>query len=387
MYALQKYRRRLPPGASWLRIKHAWDFIWAFNSHRVLAELAKEYGPIASFGTNMTRIIIVVSSSAAAQEALDENDTGLADRFMPDSVPALSHCSGSPLFLPSSNPFILFSKDDVVDLSGQGPQVLKELLVELIAVSTKSDTSDALPFLAPLDLFGLRRNFADCLDRFYKFLDEEFREPWLASGENHVDVLDAILAQYAESRITRPNVTKFFMDIFTAGSEPSSLTVQWALAQLLRNPEKMENVRNELAANLGSQDSVEESDLDKLPYLHAVVKETLSCTRCFRSYLEWWDPASWPQPEEFMPERFLSDQSVDFWGSDFAYKPFGAGRRVCPGMGFAARFVPLLLASTLHKMEWRLPSEMTPEDVDLRDNYRTVLDLATPLCAVPLSLD
>ncbi|TVU31322.1 hypothetical protein EJB05_23004, partial [Eragrostis curvula] len=378
----------------------------------------------------MTRIIVVVSSSAAAQEALDENDTGLADRFMPDSVRALSHCSGSPLFLPSSNPLwrqyriimdahiscgrslelsrhirerhtrqlaehfrarsgdrILFSKDDVVDLSGQGPQVLKDLLVELIAVSTKSDISDALPFLAPLDLFGLRRNFADCLDRFYKFLDEEFREPRLASGENHVDVLDAILAQYAESRITRPNVTKFFMDIFTAGSEPSSLTVQWALAQLLRNPEKMENVRNELAANLGSQDSVEESDLDKLPYLHAVVKETLSCTRCFRSYLEWWDPASWPQPEEFMPERFLSDQSVDFWGSNFAYKPFSAGRRVCPGMGFAARFVPLLLASTLHKMEWRLPSEMTPEDVDLRDNYRTVLDLATPLCAVPLSLD
>ncbi|KAK3130221.1 hypothetical protein QOZ80_6BG0490580 [Eleusine coracana subsp. coracana] len=468
----------LPPGPSGLRlIKYALAFAGPFirTRHRVLARLAEEYGPIAAFGTSTTRVLIVVSSPAAAREALAENDAGLADRFMPDSARALSHNSGSPLFLPSSDPLwkqyrviinghitsgrslelsrhvrerharqlaehfkassgrpvtvgvpmlgtvlnvvssILFSRDDVVDLRVQGAHVLKDLLAELTAVSTKSNISDALPFLAPLDLFGLRRSFSRCLARLYKFLDEEFIEPRLASGEtHHGDVLDVLLAQYAKSQLTRSDITKFFTDIFIAGSESSSLTVQWAMAQLLRHPEKMKKVQGEVTAKLGTKDSVEESDLDKLPYLHAVLKETMRLhpvapliPRVVVSNdvslggfplpigtgvaINLWavgrDPASWPQPEEFVPERFLGDQALDFRGPDFAFKPFGAGRRVCPGMGLAARFVPLLLASILHKIEWSLPDGMAPQDVDLMDNYRTVLDLAAPLRAVPLSTD
>lgn len=83
-------------------------------------------------------------------------------------------------------------------------------------------------------------------------------------------------------------------------------------------------------------------------------------------------------------ERFLGGREVDFRGSDFAYKPFGAGRRVCPGMDIATRFVPLVLASVLRKIEWRLPGGMAPEDVDLRDKYGTSLELATPLRGVPV---
>ncbi|GJN13204.1 hypothetical protein PR202_ga31549 [Eleusine coracana subsp. coracana] len=455
LYALHRYRPRtisgeflpLPPGPSGLRlIKYALAFAGPFirTRHRVLARLAEEYGPIAAFGTSTTRVLIVVSSPAAAREALAENDAGLADRFMPDSARALSHNSGSPLFLPSSDPLwkqyrviinghitsgrslelsrhvrerharqlaehfkassgrpvtvgvpmlgtvlnvvssILFSRDDVVDLRVQGAHVLKDLLAELTAVSTKSNISDALPFLAPLDLFGLRRSFSRCLARLYKFLDEEFIEPRLASGEtHHGDVLDVLLAQYAKSQLTRSDITKFFTDIFIAGSESSSLTVQWAMAQLLRHPEKMkkETMRLHPVAPLIPR-VVVSNDVSlggfPLPIGTGVAINLWAVGR---------DPASWPQPEEFVPERFLGDQALDFRGPDFAFKPFGAGRRVCPGMGLAARFVPLLLASILHKIEWSLPDGMAPQDVDLMDNYRTVLDLAAPLRAVPLSTD
>lgn len=184
------------------------------------------------------------------------------------------------------------------------------------------------------------------------------------------------------------------------------------MAELLCHPDKMEKLQAEIAANLGSKEFVEECDLNKLPYLHAVVKETLrlhpavplaprkvvadhvllggyhvpmgSCV-----LINLWaigrDPTSWSSPEDFIPERFLGAQALHFRGSDFAYRPFGAGRRVCPGLDLAARFVPLLLASILHDVHWTLPDGMAPNDIDLSDHCATVLELATPLRAVPLS--
>ncbi|OEL34955.1 Oryzalexin E synthase, partial [Dichanthelium oligosanthes] len=177
-------------------------------------------------------------------------------------------------------------------------------------------------------------------------------------------------------------------DIFLAGTDTSTITVEWAMARLLRHPDKLEKARAELTAGLGSKEFVEESDLVKLPYLHAVVKETMrlhpslpvlprevvkdgvslggfSIPKGTLILVNLWalgrDPTAWPEPDEFMPERFLGDRPVNFRGSDFTYIPFGAGRRVCAGMDMAARFVPLVLASILHKIEWKLPDAMAPE--------------------------
>jgi cytochrome P450 len=185
------------------------------------------------------------------------------------------------------------------------------------------------------------------------------------------------------------------------------------MAQLLRHPEKMKKAAAELAEQLGSKDFVTESDLNKLPYLHAVVKETLRLHPAVpiipREVVEdgvslggfnvpkgtgvvvnLWaigrDEKAWPSPEEFIPERFLAAGEVRSVVKDIAYRPFGAGRRVCPGMEYTARSVPLLLAAILHKIEWELPDGVAPEDMDLNDRYGTVLNLATPLRAVPVPI-
>lgn len=207
----------------------------------------------------------------------------------------------------------------------------------------------------------------------------------------------------------------FAQDMLIGASETSHITVEWAMANLLRHPSKMEKLRAEMTASLGSKDLVVESDLGKLPYLHAVVQETLRLhpavpvvTREVAAdgvslggfpmpigtcvLVNLWaigrDPAVWPdQPDKFMPERFLDTRrrrTLSFWGSDFAYRPFGAGRRMCPGLDFSARLVvPLLLASMLHKIDWRLPEGMAAADVDLSDHCTLVLRLAKPLLAVP----
>ncbi|PUZ70634.1 hypothetical protein GQ55_2G248700 [Panicum hallii var. hallii] len=436
---------------------------------------AHPYGPVMSFRPGMAGDFVAVSSPAAAREALLENDAALAARFVTDVARALAHSSESLFFLPSSSALwrqhraavgahlsagrgldgaaqrvrdrharglaasvrarsgapvevgeavlgtvlnvvsgILFS-EDVVGMRVRGGQPFEDLVAAVLADWTRPNVSDAFPFLAPLDLLGARRRVSGGLTRLYEFLDDEFIERRLAGGENHSrgDLLDVVLARHANSELTRSEMTKFFTftDIFLATSNTSRITVEWAMALLLKHQGKMEKVQAELAASLGSKDFIEERDLDKLPYLHAVVKETLrlqppapllprmviadgvslggfSVPTGTCVLVNLWamgrDPAVWPRPEEFVPERFLGNEAADFRGMDFAYKPFGAGRRMCPGLDFATRLVPLLLASILHRVEWRLPGGMAPEDLELKDRYSMVLELAEPLRAVPV---
>ncbi|TVU03634.1 hypothetical protein EJB05_50822, partial [Eragrostis curvula] len=456
---------RLPPGPIKLPIVgNALHFIGPFgrNPHRMLARLAATYGPVMSFRAGTAGTFVVVSSPDAAREALVANDAALAARLVPDTARAMAHSSASLLFLPSSDAMwkqhratigarfssgqgleltrhirerharrlaehfracsgrpviigeavlgtvlnvvsnIVFS-EDVVDMRAQaGKQLFRDLMVSVIKEWTRPNVSDGFPFLAPLDITGSRRRISRDLAKLYKFFDEEFIEPRLRSGEKRGDLFDVVLERLAKSELTRSEITKFFTDIFLTASNTSRITVEWAMALLLKYPDKMKKLRCELAANLLSKDFVEESDLANHPYLlcrgEGDVADAASCasdtpdvpvgTYVLVNLLSIGrDPRVWPDPEEFKPERFLgADQAFYFRGTNFAFRPFGAGRRVCPGMDFAARLEPLVLASILHKIDWTLPARMAPDDIDLqRDRYSMMLELDRPLRAVPVS--
>uniref|UniRef100_A0A453JTG9 Uncharacterized protein n=1 Tax=Aegilops tauschii subsp. strangulata TaxID=200361 RepID=A0A453JTG9_AEGTS len=149
-------------------------------------------------------------------------------------------------------------------------------------------------------------------------------------------------------------------------TESSAVTMEWAMSELLRRPDAAAAATDELDRVVGRSRWVEESDLARLPYIDAVVKETMrlhpvgpllvphmaredtlvagyDVPAGARVLVNVWaiarDPASWPdRPDEFRPERFAGS-AVDVRGQHFELLPFGAGRRICPAYGLAMKVI------------------------------------------------
>ncbi|KAI3911198.1 hypothetical protein MKW92_040892, partial [Papaver armeniacum] len=67
-------------------------------------------------------------------------------------------------------------------------------------------------------------------------------------------------------------------------------------------------------------------------------------------------------------------------GQDFELIPFGVGRRGCPGVNFSVVLVELTLANLLHCVDWKLPSGMKPDEVDIEEADGLTMHKKIPLC-------
>lgn len=197
------------------------------------------------------------------------------------------------------------------------------------------------------------------------------------------------------------------------GTDTTSNAVEFTLAELMNKPEAMTKVQQELDSVVGKDRMVEESDIPKLPYLNAVMKEALrlhpalplliphcpsetstvagyTVPKGSRVFINVWavhrDPTIWENPSEFKPERFYhrvdgrDHAKWDYSGNDFNYFPFGSGRRICAGIAMAERMFLFSLASLIHSFEWKLPEGV---EMDLTEKFGIVLKKKTPLVAIP----
>ncbi|KAL0312084.1 UNVERIFIED_CONTAM: Premnaspirodiene oxygenase [Sesamum radiatum] len=228
-------------------------------------------------------------------------------------------------------------------------------------------------------------------------------------SEDLVDVL-LRLKQSGEFEfpIANNNIKAVLFDMFSAGTETSSTTVDWAMAKLMRNPHVMAKAQAEVRETFKGKETMEESDVHALKYLKLVIKETLRMhppipllPRACREECEvegytiplkakvmvnTWamgrDPTYWPQPENFRPERF-EDNSIDYLGTHYQYLPFGSGRRICPGMTFGLANVELPLAQLLYHFDWTLPHGLKPSDMDMADAEGIAVGRKHNLLVVP----
>ena len=192
-----------------------------------------------------------------------------------------------------------------------------------------------------------------------------------------------------------------------AGTDTSLHVIEFAMAELLHNADIMKRAQEELDKVVGKEKVVEESHISKLPYILAIMKETLrlhtilpllvprrpsqttvvggfTIPKDSKIFINVWaihrNPNVWENPLKFDPDRFL-DKSYDFKGNDFNYLPFGSGRRICVGMAMGERIVLYNLATFLHSFDWKIPQGAR---VEVEEKFGIVLELKNPLVATPV---
>lgn len=167
--------------------------------------------------------------------------------------------------------------------------------------------------------------------------------------------------------------------VFGTAIETTLWSIEWGIAELVNHPDIQKKVREEIDRVLGPGQQVTEPDIQNLPYLQAVIKETLRLRMAIPLLVPhmnlhdaklggydipaeskilvnaWWlanNPAHWKKPEEFRPERFLEEESkVEANGNDFRYLPFGVGRRSCPGIILAIPILGITLGRLVQNFE------------------------------------
>ncbi|KAF3773617.1 hypothetical protein EJ110_NYTH52225 [Nymphaea thermarum] len=276
----------------------------------------------------------------------------------------------------------LFARD-IADLSSElTPGGFKSLVYEMLEIFSEPNLCDFFPALRWIDPQGLWRRNGNALTRLYvildQLIDEHSRayEAAAAKGEakKNEDFLDVLLklTRDPNSGFTRENIRPLLSDMFIAGSESSATTIEWAVTELLRHPDKMAAAQSELKQAIGACSFVKESDIMHLPYLTAVMMETLRLHT----------PGP---PIAFLPERLI-ESDVNFDGKHFQYMPFDGGKRICPGIPLASCTVLLVLASLINSFSWVPSNQVVPEELDVKAKFRLVLQKAAPLNAFPSPL-
>nr|QGN65333.1 cytochrome P450 [Oryza alta] len=289
------------------------------------------------------------------------------------------------------------------------PEEFKWMLDELFLLNGVLNIGDSIPWLDWLDLQGYikrMKKLSKMFDRFLEHVVDEHNERRRLEGESFVakDMVDVLL-QIAddpnlEVKLKREGVKAFTQDLIAGGTESSAVTVEWALSELLKKPEVFAKATEELDRVVGRGRWVTEKDMPSLPYVDAIVKETMrlhpvapmlvprlsredasvdgyDIPAGTRVLVSVWsicrDPKLWDAPEEFMPERFIGSK-IDVKGQDFELLPFGSGRRMCPGYSLGLKVIQVSLANLLHGFAWRLPDGMTNEQLSMEE----IFGLSTP---------
>lgn len=472
--SFSKGSRKLPPGPTPLPIIGNLLEL-GHKPHKSLAELAKVHGPIMSlkFGQVTT---VVISSATMAKQVLQDHDTSLCNRNVPESVGSIQKDEYGIPWLPVSTKWkklrkicnlhiftsqkldanqdlrrkkiqqlVAFVQEscrtgepidvgqaafdtvvnllsnsifsvDLADANSDSAREFKDSMWGLMVEAGRPNLSDFFPMLRKLDIQGVRRrltrHYIKILEVLDRFIDQRLEQRQEHGFADSKDMLDTLLNISESEEIDRNDIKFVILDLFAAGTETTSSTLEWAVTELLNNPEALSKARLELEQKVGKGNLIEESDITQLPYLQTIVKETLRLhppvplllprkasadveitgfiiPKGAQVLVNAWaigrDTSTWDDPYSFKPERFLGSD-VDVKGRNFELIPFGAGRRICPGLPLAIRMLYLMLGSLIKSFDWKLDNEVTSGNIDMEEKFGITLQKAQPLRVVPVAI-
>nr|AGK85254.1 flavone synthase II [Erigeron breviscapus] len=271
----------------------------------------------------------------------------------------------------------------------------KNLVREVTKIFGEFNVSDFIWFCKNIDLQGFKKRYEDIHTRYDALLEkiifereqkrrsDQGNKEFGDKGKDFLDMLlDVMEDNKAEIKITRNHIKALILDFFTAATDTTAISIEWTLVELVNNPKVLEKAKKEIAEVIGDERLVQESDIANLPYIQAIVKESLRIhppiPMLIRKSIEkvtvqgyeipagtmlfvniWSigrNPNYWENPLEFNPDRFFKgdslNSSLDIKGHSFQLLPFGTGRRGCPGINLAMRELPVVIAGLIQCFEW-----------------------------------
>ncbi|CAN0924805.1 Cytochrome P450 84A4 [Linum grandiflorum] len=394
-------------------------------THHGLAKLAKQYGGL--FHLRMGNIhMMTVSTSDIAKQVLKVHDNIFSNRPANIAINYLTY-DRSDMAFAHYGPFWrqmrkitvmkLFSRRRAESWDSVRDEI--SYMVQTVAANPTGNPINVgeLIFTFTMNLtykaaFGTTsNNNNNQMQAFIKILQEFSRLFGTFNIADFIPFLSWMDPQGLFPRMVNARSSLDNFNVMFGGTETVASVIEWAMAELLKSPQDLKRVQQELTYVVGLNRHVEEKDLEKLTFLKCILKETLRLhppiplllhetaedvevsgyfipkrSRVMvNAFAIGRDPNSWSNPNEFNPSRFLNQGMPDFKGSNFEFLPFGSGRRSCPGMQLGLYAIELGMAHLLHDFNWELPYGMKPNEVDMTDVFGLTAPRATRLIAVPTS--
>ncbi|KAK7317815.1 hypothetical protein RJT34_02369 [Clitoria ternatea] len=240
---------------------------------------------------------------------------------------------------------------------------------------------------------------------------KEIRE----EGDDDIDFVDVLLSLPGEDgkeHMDDVEIKALIQDMIAAATDTSAVTNEWVMTEVIKHPNVLHRIQQELDEVVGPNRMVLESDLPHLNYLRCVVRETFRMhpagpflipyeslratsingyhipakTRVFiNTHALGRNTKIWDNVGEFRPERHWPNNGARVeisHGVDFKILPFSAGKRKCPGAPLGVTLVLMALARLFHCFDWTPPKGFCPQDIDTREVYRMTMPKAEPLIAI-----
>ncbi|GLJ13764.1 hypothetical protein SUGI_0219700 [Cryptomeria japonica] len=368
-----------------------------------------EYGALwRALRRNLVSEMLTATSASKFSPARYSAVSRLLDRLAAEAeansglVYVLSNCRFAVFCILLFMCFGIEFKEEVIE------SVDATLKTVLLTLEPRMD--DFFPVLTPLFALSKQRNRVRevrqlQIDNILPLVNR--RRQQLAKGSSSAAYVDSLFSLVlADGReLTNAEIVTLTSEFLNGGTDTTAAALEWAMAHLVADQKIQAKLYEEVAGICQTKETVEERDIEKMPYLNAVVKETLRMhppTHFLLSHavtepstlggydipakanVEFYtaaignDDHLWNDPRVFRPERFLEeDMEVDITGvKRIKMMPFGAGRRICPGVTVGTLHINLLVARMVQAFEW-LPDPAHPS-VDLTEEYAFTVIMKTP---------